>query len=385
MNDHPEIRTDSPRPPRRVLIAPDKFKGTLTSGQAGRAILRGLRRAWPRTGFTSFALADGGDGFARILTQATGGKLHKVRTSDAAGRRCDAVWGRLGDGRTAVLDLASASGLAGLPPNLRNPGETSTFGTGLVLKRIIASGAKVIIVGLGGSATNDGGVGLASALGWQFLDRTGGTIPLTGRGLLQLHRIIPPPGRQTVRVVAAADVDNPLYGPDGAACQFGPQKGATPRSVAVLDSGLRRLARIARRDTGTDLADVPGACAAGGCGFGLLTFLGAELRPGFDLLCRYTALDELVGRHDLVVTGEGCFDRTSLAGKGPYRLACLARKARVPVWGVFGRIDLPRAEMPFERILALSEKEDASLQSATASTHARRLERGAFRLASGQA
>jgi len=365
----------------RVLVMPDKFKGTLTSDQAARAIVRGLRRAWPQARFTTQTLADGGEGFASALVRATGGTMRRGASVDAAGRACRAAWGWLGDGGTAVFDLATASGLAQLPASLRDPRRTSTLGSGIQLRKAIAAGAKKVIVGLGGSATNDGGIGLASALGWKFLDRRGDEIAATGAGLLQLDRILAPKAKPRVRIVAASDVDNPLFGRRGAAFQFAPQKGADVPTVRELDRGLRRLARIAERDLGRDCARIPGAGAAGGCGFGLMTFFDARLESGFDILRRETHLDALLREHDLVVTGEGAFDITSLAGKAPYRLAQLAAKLRVPVWGLFGRIAVPAAKLPFARATALVERDDAALAAVDSSEHARRLARAAYDLA----
>lgn len=382
---------DSNKIPHRVLVMPDKFKGTLTSDQAARAIVRGLRRAWPQARFATQALADGGEGFAAALVGATSGTLRRCASVDAAGRACRAAWGLLGDGRGAVFDLAAASGLVQLPQELRDPLRMSTYGSGLVLRKIIAAGATRIVIGLGGSATNDGGIGLAAALGWKFLDRHGEEIEPSGAGLLRLHRIVAPQrfGRDearhhaagSMRIVAACDVDNPLFGRRGAAFRFAPQKGADAQAVRDLDRGLRRLARVVERDLGKNLARVPGAGAAGGTGFGLMAFFGARLESGFDILRRETRLDALLREHDLVVTGEGAFDKTSLGGKAPYRLALLARKLRVPIWAVFGRIDLPGAKLPFSRTAALVARDDRAVADVARAEHARRLEHAAKRLA----
>ena len=369
------------KPPTRVLVMPDKFKGTLTSEQAARAIVRGLRRAWPHARFTQQALADGGEGFAAALIRATDGTSRHGASVDAAGRSCRARWGWLGDARTAVFDLAAASGLAQLPAPLRDPMRTSTFGSGIVLRKALAAGATKILVGLGGSATNDGGIGLASALGWRFLDRHGNEIPPNGAGLLRLDRILAPKPKPRLRIVAACDVDNPLCGRRGAAFQFAPQKGADAATVRDLDRGLRRLARIVERDLGRDCAQIPGAGAAGGCGFGLMAFFDARLESGFEILRREIRLDALLREHDLVVTGEGSFDATSLAGKAPYRLAQLAAKTRLPVWGLFGRIAAPASKLPFARAAALIEHDDPAIASIPSTEHAKRLERAAYALA----
>lgn len=365
----------------RVLVMPDKFKGTLTSDQAARAIVRGLRRVWPRARFTRQALADGGEGFAAALIRATGGSARRCATIDAANRPLRASWGWLDDGRTAVFDLAAASGLAQLPASLRDPRCTSTVGSGMLLRHAIAAGATKILIGLGGSATNDGGVGLASALGWAFLDRRGTAITPDGAGLLQLERILAPKPRPRIRIVAASDVDNPLFGRRGAAFRFAPQKGADAGAVRELDRGLRRLARIVERDVGRDCAAIPGAGAAGGCGFGLMAFFDARLESGFDILRREIRLDALLREHDLVVTGEGAFDLTSLGGKAPYRLARLATRMRVPVWGLFGRIAVPSSKLPFARAAALVDGDGGALDGIDPAEHARRLEKAAQALA----
>lgn len=369
------------RPPKRVLVIPDKFRGTLSSAEAARAIARGLRRAWPEAEVTESGLADGGEGFARLLTRATDGVWHRMRTVDAWGEPCEAGWGLLGDGKTAVLDLASASGLEQLPASKRRPLRTSTYGTGLVLGRVLATGVRTVFVGLGGSATNDGGLGVAAALGWRFLDRTGSPVALNGGGLSEVARVVPPMEPLRARIIAATDVTNPLFGADGAAFQFAPQKGAIRAEVRVLDAGLRRLARIVARDLGLRLETAPGAGAAGGCGYGFMTFLGAKIEPGFDVFSRLTGLPRKIEANDLVVTGEGCLDETTLAGKGPWRVALLARRLRRPVWGVFGRTTLPEPPAPFARMATLLEAGRTIPPQAPARVHAARLAAAATALA----
>ena len=367
--------------PGRVLVVPDKFRGTLTCRQAARAIVRGLRRVWPDAEFTECGLSDGGEGFARLLTKATEGVWHRMRSSDAAGHPCVAGWGMLGDGCTAVLDLATASGLEQLPARQRRPLRTSTLGTGMVLRRAINSGARTVVVGLGGSATNDGGVGVAAALGWRFLKRTGEPIAPTGGGLAELVRIEPPECVPGARIIAATDVTNPLLGMNGAAHEFGPQKGASRAEVRMLDAALRRLARIAGRDLGHRHENDPGAGAAGGCGYGLVTFLGAQLESGFDLFSRLSGLAARIASHDLVVTGEGCLDVTTLCGKAPYRVALLAREHKRPIWGVFGRSTLAGAPPQFARIATVLADGRAPLSQVSGRVHADRLAAAAAVLA----
>jgi glycerate kinase len=369
--------------PRRVLIAPDKFKGTLTSGQAARAIERGLRRAWPQVETTRFLLTDGGEGFMEFMVRQTGGRFCRARTTDARGRTCRARWGVLGDGRTAVIGLTNASGIVQLPPPLRNPEETTNTGTGRLIELAMKKDFLEILIGLGGSATTDGGISLATALGYKFIDKDGLEIPLNGRGLFQLAHIIPPENYPKVRFTVGTDVNNPLFGPKGAAYQFARQKGGDSAMVARLDANLRRLAKIVKRDLGKDFAHEPGAGSAGGCGYGLMTFFGARRENGFQLVRRITKLDALIRRHDLVVTGEGCLDRTSMLGKAPLQLAELARRLKRPAWALCGRIDLPLARTPFDLVAALSTKDDAgpSRELLTTAQHARRLEQLAYEIA----
>jgi len=367
----------------RVLIAPDKFKGTLTSETAAIAIERGLRWAWPKVKTTRFTLSDGGEGFMELMVRQTGGRLRSARTVDAAGRPCRAKWGVLGNGRTAVIGLTSASGIAQLPAHLRNPEKTSNLGTGRLIALALKKGCREILVGLGGSATTEGGISLAAAIGYKFIDKDGLEINLNGGGLANLARIIPPKRMPKARFIVATDVDNPLFGPRGAAYQFAPQKGADPAMVKRLDAGLRHLARIVKRDLGKDLAHETGAGAAGGCGYGILAFFNAKRENGFQLIRRITKLDALIRRHDLVITGEGCFDRTSLLGKAPAQLGERARKLKRPVWGLCGRFDVRPSRAPFDRLAALSTKQNPGPppDSLTPAQHAKRLEELAFEVA----
>jgi glycerate kinase len=366
--------------PRRILIAPDKFKGTLSSEEAAQAIARGLQRAWPAAKTTCLGLTDGGDGFVELMVRQTTGRLHTSLTADAALRPCRAIWGVLGNGRTAVIGLNEASGLAQLPAILRNPEKTTNLGTGLLIDQVLRAGYREILVGLGGSATTEGGISLASAIGYRFLDRHGVDIPLDGGGLARLDRIEPPRAFPKARFIVATDVNNPLCGPHGAARQFAPQKGADSAMVKRLETGLRRLAKIVKRDLRLDLAQTPGAGSAGGCGYGLMTFFRAKRENGFQLVRRLTKLDTLVRRHDLVVTGEGSFDRTSFLGKAPAQLGELAHELKRPVWALCGRATVPIGKTPFDRLAALSTKQNPGPppESVPLAEHARRLEELAY-------
>ena len=373
--------------PRRVLIAPDKFKGTLSSEQAARAIEKGLRRAWPNVKTTRLMLTDGGEGFMELMVRQTGGRIRATHTIDAAGRPCRAQWGVLGNGRTAVIGLTSASGIAQLPQYLRNPEKTTNLGTGELLALAVREGYKEIVVGIGGSATTEGGISLAQGIGYQFNDKAGFKLGGNGDELPRIAKIIPPDRLPKTKFVVATDVDNPLFGPKGAAFQFAPQKGADAAMVKRLDSGLRNLAKIVKRDLGKDLAHEPGAGAAGGCGYGLMAFFNAKRENGFQLVRRLIGLDALVRQHDLVITGEGCFDRTSLLGKAPSQLGELARKLKRPAWALCGRVDLPKGKSPFAKLAGLSTPKNPGPHpdTLTSAQHAKRLEQLAYEVASGSA
>lgn len=366
-------------PPGRVLVAPDKFKGTLTSDEAARAITRGLRRVWPRARITRLALTDGGEGFVAALVRLTGGRLRSRMTTDAAGRPRRARWGVLGDGRTAVIGLTEASALADLPPKLRRAERTSNLGTGRLMAAALKAGHRRIVVGLGGSATTEGGISLAAAVGYRFLDHEGRPISLDGAGLTRLDRIEPPGKKLRARFIVATDVDNPLFGAKGAAFQFARQKGANAAMVRRLDKGLRRLDRIVKRDLGLDLARRAGAGSAGGCGYGLMVFFGAKRQEGFQLIRQVAQLDSLVRRHDLIITGEGSFDRTSLRGKAPAQLGQLARGLKKPVWALCGQAEIAAKRSPFDRLEALPD--DKRFGRLTRAQHAKRLEALAERMA----
>ena len=375
-----------PIPYRRVLIAPDKFKGTLSAAEAAEAIARGVARARPGVKTTCLGLTDGGEGFVEMMVAETGGRLRSTRTIDAAWRPCSAAWGGLGQKQTAFIGLTTASGIAQLPAHLRNPEKTTNLGTGLLMAEALRLGYREIVVGIGGSATTEGGISLASVIGYRFLDKLGADIPLDGGGLARLARIEPPAKMPKARFVVATDVENPLYGAKGAARQFAAQKGADAAMIRRLESGLRRLARIVKRDLGKDLAREPGAGAAGGCGYGLMVFFNAKQENGFQLARRVLKLDALIRGHDLVITGEGCLDRTSLLGKGPAQLAQLSQKLKKPVWALCGRVALSQKSTLFTRMAGLSTPENpgAPLDSITPAQHAKNLEALAYQMAREQ-
>jgi len=325
----------------RILVAPQEFKGSLTASSAARAIADGLRRALPAAEFDLLPVADGGPGTVEALVAATGGHLARTPALDPLGRPITASWGILGDNTTAVVEMAAASGLLLLAQGELDPRRASTYGTGLLIRAALDAGCTRIIVGVGGSATNDGGTGCAAALGVRFLDRAGNPLPPGGAALAALDHIdvaAVDPRLQRTEIVVASDVTNPLVGPEGASAVYGPQKGADADTVAELDAALTWLAEVVRRDLGVDLAEFPGAGAAGGLGYGLMVFCRAQLRPGFDVVAQYSGFDQRLAAADLVITGEGRLDAQTAYGKAPAGVARRARAAGKPVLVLAGAI-----------------------------------------------
>lgn len=347
-----------------VLIAPDKFKGTLTAAQAARAIARSWRRARPEDTLELLPISDGGDGFGAALAALLGGRVRTARTVDAAHRPCAARWWWVEASRTAIIESARVIGLAMLPPGRFHPFDLDTFGLGTVLAAAAQRGAREVLVGIGGSATNDGGFGMARALGWRFLDRHGRELTHWTE-LSALQRLQPPESRLRSRVIVGVDVDNPLLGRRGATRVYGPQKGLRPEDFARAEQALKRLATIVHRESGRDFASLPGAGAAGGLGFGLAAFCGARLVSGFELFVRLAGLERRLRRADLVVTGEGALDRSTAMGKGVGRLALRCREQGVPCIALAGTIsDAPALRRLFCVMHALTEL--ASLEEARA-------------------
>jgi glycerate kinase len=279
-------------------------------------------------------IADGGEGTVDALVTATGGRRERRTVRGPLGEPVVAQWGVLGDGKTAVIEMAAASGLPLVPHGRRDPRLTSTYGTGELMRAALDAGLGRLIVGIGGSATNDGGAGMARALGVRFLDSAGEELPEGGAALARLARIelrTADPRLATAEIVVACDVDNPLTGPRGASAVYGPQKGATPDVVLTLDAALQRYALVARDVTGRDVAGVAGAGAAGGLGAGLLFFTAARLRPGVEIVLEATGFSEQVRGADLVITGEGRTDFQTSMGKAPVGVAAVARRHGVPV------------------------------------------------------
>jgi glycerate kinase len=332
--------------PRLVVVAPDSFKGSLSAIQAAAAMERGVLTAWPDARVVKVPIADGGEGTVEALVEATSGRFETRTVRGPLGRPVDARWGVLGDGMTAVVEMAAASGLTLVPVGRRDPRVASTFGTGQLIRAALDAGFRHVVVGIGGSATNDGGSGMAKALGVRFLDGRGEPLPEGGAALSRVASIdlsgVDPRLAET-EILVACDVDNPLTGPRGASAVYGPQKGATPAVVQELDLALERFAQVACAATGRDVSRYPGAGAAGGLGAGLLFFTPARLVPGVDLVLDSARFDDVVRGASLVVTGEGRTDQQTAMGKAPVGVARVAQRHGVPVLLVSGSLG-PGAE-----------------------------------------
>ena len=317
----------------KIIIAPQGFKASISGLAAAQAIARGVSAAVPHAETILAPVADGGDGTLNALVDATGGQTFTTTVTGPLGQPIDAQWGVMGDRQTAVIEMALASGLALIPQRRRNPRTTTTAGTGEILKEALERGYTRIIVGLGGSATNDGGAGFAAALGAQFLDTAGRPLPPGGAALARLQTIDTSrlhPDIPNATIIAATDVTNPLCGPEGASAIFGPQKGANPETVQELDAALANYARIISRDLNRNVAHQPGAGAAGGLGAGLMAFTGATLQSGIDMVCQVLNFDALLQNADLVITGEGRADRSTIFNKAPAGVARRAQAHGVP-------------------------------------------------------
>jgi glycerate 2-kinase len=346
--------------PLQVLVVPDKFKGTLSAGEAARAIARGWKAARPSDRLALLPMSDGGDGFGEAMAGLLRADRREITAHDAAGRKCTATWWWMAERRTAIVESARIVGLAMLPAGKFHPLELDTFGLGEVLVKIAARGARRCILGIGGSATNDAGFGLARALGWEFVDRAGAPI-LRWVDLAKLHEVRPPASPsgghpkwfRDLRI--AVDVQNPLLGPKGATRIYGPQKGIRTDQFAQAETALRQLARVVRKQFKYDYAVESGAGAAGGLGFGLRCFAGGSLQPGFQLLAGLARLDEHMRRADLVITGEGSLDRSSLMGKGVGQISSRCRKLGIPCIALAGTVALPENQPLFHGKWALTD------------------------------
>ncbi|MGB8954647.1 MAG: glycerate kinase [Tumebacillaceae bacterium] len=302
----------------KIVLAPDSFKGSLSARDICTAMRRGIKTACPSSEIVEIPLADGGEGTVDNLVHATRGTLIPVEVTGPLGTPVQAHYGVLGDRQTAVIEMAQASGLTLIPPAQRNPLHATTYGTGELIRHALDAGYRRLIIGLGGSATNDGGAGMLRALGLSFLDEKGNVLPDGGAALAHLASLDDSrldPRLQESAILIASDVTNPLCGPAGASAVFGPQKGATPAMVAELDHALNRFAEVVLQHKGLDIRTLPGGGAAGGTGAALLGFANATLRPGIEIVMEATRLHEHLQGADLVLTGEGSLDTQTLSGK----------------------------------------------------------------------
>mgnify|MGYP000843923767 CR=1 FL=1 len=325
----------------KFVIAPDSYKESLTALEVAEAIEAGFRQVFPDADYVKLPVADGGEGTVQAMVEATAGRRVEVSVTGPLGEPVEAFYGLTGDGRTAVIEMAAASGLGLVAPEKRDPLATSSYGTGELIRAALDAGARRFILGIGGSATNDAGAGMLAALGVGLLDADGAEISPTGGGLAKLDRI--DMARFDARlkdcvVDVACDVDNPLCGPRGASAIFGPQKGATPAMVAELDANLARFAAIVERDLGIAVAEAPGAGAAGGMGAAMLGFLGGRLRPGSEIVTEAVGLDAAVRDATLVITGEGRIDGQTIYGKTPIGVTRVAARHGKPVIGIAGSL-----------------------------------------------
>jgi glycerate kinase len=331
----------------RILIAPDKFKGALTARAVAKNIAKGLRDALPDAKIDIVSMADGGEGTAEAICEAHGGSWLKCKAHDPLGREMEARYAWIEDGELAVMEMSEVAGMRRLSESERDPVRATTFGVGEMILNAASRGANEIIIGLGGSATNDGGSGMARALGYRFdceheheQEKAREREHVTG--LVNLSRIEKPRDLKLPTIIAAVDVQNPLLGKNGATRVFGPQKGVSKGELNVLERALTRLADVVAEEFGFDYRDKPGAGAAGGLGFGLMSFCGATIRPGFDVVAEAVGLESKMKGVDVVITGEGSLDRQTFEGKTPAGVARLARKLGKKVFAIAGRTDRNR-------------------------------------------
>ena len=325
----------------RILVAPDSFKGSLTAMEAAKNIKKGINSYDSKIDVELLPMADGGEGTVQSLVDATNGEIIEKEVNGPLGNKVKAFYGLLGDQKTAVIEMAAASGLPLVPEGKKNPLKTTTYGTGELIASALDAGAQKIIIGIGGSATNDAGVGMAQALGAEILDAEEQQIDFGGGNLDKIEKINLDKldsRLQDVEVVVACDVDNPLYGKNGAAYVYAPQKGADPEMVKILDQNLRHFNQIAIKELNKDINKIPGAGAAGGLGAGLVAFLDAELKAGVDIVLDIIDFESYLKDVDLVITGEGMLDGQSIYGKTPVGVSRSAAKKDIPVIAIAGTL-----------------------------------------------
>ncbi|CAH0343954.1 glycerate kinase [Bacillus sp. CECT 9360] len=325
----------------KIVIAPDSFKESLTSMEVCHAVENGFRKIFPSSDYVKIPIGDGGEGTVQSLVDGTDGRLVSLSVTGPLGNKVDGFYGISGDGQTAFIEMAAASGLHLVPKEQRNPLLTTTRGTGELIFDALNRDVKQIILGLGGSATNDGGVGMAAALGVKFFNKADEEIPPQADHLNDLYRIDISKldvRLKDIKVEAACDVTNPLVGEKGASAVFGPQKGATEKMIKMLDKNLHNYAEVVENCLHVSIKDLPGAGAAGGLGAGVLAFLNGELKKGIDIVLDFTNFEQLVNDADLVITGEGQIDSQTIYGKAPIGVAKRAKKYDIPVIAIAGSI-----------------------------------------------
>ncbi|AGK98453.1 glycerate kinase [Clostridium pasteurianum] len=335
----------------KIVIAPDSYKGSLTALQVSNNMEKGVKRVFKDSVVEKIPMADGGEGTVQSLIDSTAGKIINIKVTGPALKEVNAFYGILGDGKTAIIEMAAASGLPLISDDEKNPLKTTTYGTGQLVKDALDRGCRNIIIGLGGSATNDGGLGVAKALGVKFLDINGNDIGEGGGNLDKLASIDisnMDPRIKESNITAACDVDNPLCGPEGASNVFGPQKGADKEMIETLDRNLANYADIIKKDLSMDIINTPGAGAAGGLGAGLLAFFNAKIKRGIDIVIDITRLEEKIQDADIVITGEGMIDFQTAFGKTPFGVAKIAKKYNLPVIAIAGGIG-KNAESLYEK------------------------------------
>lgn len=325
----------------KIVIAPQAFKGSISALDAAEAMRKGILAVFPGADAVLVPVADGGDGTLETLVEGSGGQIREATVTGPLGERRTAEWGAMGDGVTAVIEMARTSGLALVPLDHRDPLNATTYGLGEIVRAALDDGFRRFIMGIGGSATNDAGAGMAQALGVRLLDNTRDELPYGGAALANLSRIdmtgIDPRIAESSFLVAC-DVSNPLTGPEGASAIYGPQKGATPDMVQTLDAALLHFSEVVRHDIGADVNDLQGAGAAGGLGGGMVAFLDAELRAGVDIVLDTVGLDDALKGADIVLTGEGALDYQTVYSKAPIGVAERAKRLRIPVIAIAGTL-----------------------------------------------
>ena len=326
----------------KVAAAIDSFKGSMTSLEVAEAFEKGVKKVYKDAEFIKIPLADGGEGTVKALIDNLDGKMVNIKVKDPLMRDIDSFYGISGDGKTAVIEMAAASGLPLLSPDERNPLKATTFGTGELIKDALEKGCREFIIGIGGSATNDAGTGMLSALGYIFLDENGNELEPNGENLINIKSFKDDKVMKEVseaKFLIACDVDNPFYGTNGAAHVYGKQKGATGDIIKILDDGMRNFSNVIEKIKKTDISNISGSGAAGGLGGAFTAFFNSELKPGIDIITEKIELENKINGSDYVITGEGRIDFQSAMGKTPSGVAKLAKKYGIPVIAIGGSVD----------------------------------------------